>query len=109
MDNSDYFTGYEEKPTVWLFNWSVVSAPECSPYTAPEMVRAVLYGMVEGHPHHIDGTYVNTSRILASNGNEVETNNTLYKLGPMSKGYKDWCYSQGIDIDPKHPVKVKTA
>jgi hypothetical protein len=76
---------------------------------APELVKPVLYGRVTNHPLHEDGTYVTTSRILASAGCDVETNNTIYSLGLMADGYKEWCFSNGIVVDPKHPVKVKTA
>ena len=117
MDHSDYFAGYGDlnydpevkKPTVWLDDWSMVPDNEGNPYMAPEMIRPTLHGRVSGHPLHEDGTYVTTSRILASNGREVETCNTVYNLGLMADGYKKWCSSIGIDVDPKQPVKVKTA
>lgn len=112
MDSTDYFDGYAldpnlkvGKPIVWLDDWSIVPS-NMSPYTAPEARRPVLYGRVMGHPRYEDGTYVTTSCILASAGREVETNNTVYKLGPMSKGYKDWCSSNDISVDHKQPVKV---
>jgi len=113
MDSTDYFDGYDfdsnlKKPTVWLDDWSMVPS-NMSPYTAPEARRPVLYGRVTGHPRYEDGTYVTTSRILASAGREVETNNTIYNLGLMSVGYRDWCSSKGIRVDPRQPVKVKIA
>ena len=97
------------KPIVWLDDWSLIPPANVSPYMAPELVKPVLYGRVTNHPLHEDGTYVTTSRVLASNGCEVETNNTIYNLGLMSSGYKEWCSSNGVDVDPKNPVKVKTA
>ena len=114
MDHSDYFAGYDDivgrgKPTVWLDDWSMIPDRSPDPYQAPELTRPLLHGKVSGHPLHEDGSYVTTSRILASAGREVETNNTVYKLGLMAEGYKEWCSSNGIDVDPKQPVKVKTA
>ena len=117
MDHSDYFAGYGDlnydpevkKPTVWLDDWSMVPNGSPDPYKAPEFYRATLHGRVSGHPFHEDGSYVTTSTPLASNGREVETHNTIYNLGLMSEGYKKWCSSNGIDVDPKEPVKVKTA
>ena len=109
MDNCDYFAGYEKKPAVWLDDWSMVPDRDPDPYQAPELVQPRLYGRVSGHPLHEDGTYVTTSPLLASAGREVETQNTVYNLGLMSSGYKEWCSSQGIDVDPKRPVKVSGA
>jgi len=99
------------KPVVKLENWSMVPSADVNPYMAPEHParQPVLYGRVTGHPLHEDGTYVTTSRVLASSGNEVETYNTIYNLGKISEGYQDWCSSRGIEVDPKNPVKVKTA
>lgn len=108
MDNQDYFAGYDNKPTVWLDDWSMVPSSS-DPYKAPETIIATLHGRVTGHPFHEDGSYVTTSTPLASNGREVETHNTIYNLGLMAKGYRDWCFSNGVDVDPKQPVKVKTA
>ena len=114
MDNNDYFAGYPDnldKPAVWLDDWSIVPSRHGNPYMAPEhpSLRPLLYGRVSGHPRYENGTYVTTSCVLASNGREVETNNTIYNLGVMSRGYSEWCSSNGVDVDPKHPVKVKTA
>jgi hypothetical protein len=109
MDSGDYWAGYEDKPTVWLDDWSIVPDREPDPYQAPELIRPRLHGRVNGHPHHNDGEYVTTSPLLASAGRVVETHNTVYNLGLMSSGYKEWCSSQGIDVDPKRPVKVSGA
>jgi hypothetical protein len=89
----------------------MVPSADVNPYMAPEHParRPVLYGRVTGHPLHEDGTYVTTSRILASAGREVETNNTIYNLGLRSEGYKEWCSSNGVDVDPQQPVKMKMA
>ena len=108
----DYIS--EKKPKVGLNDWSMIAAPYSEaqhPYMAPEHParQPVLYGCVTGHPLHEDGTYVTTSRLLASAGHEVETYNTVYNLGSMDVGYKKWCSSQGIEVDPEQPVKIKTA
>jgi len=106
MDNCDYFAGYE-KPRVWLDDWSLVPSADMNPYMAPEHParRPLLYGRVMGHPRYKNGTYVTTSCILASAGREVETNNTIYNLGLMSEGYREWCFHNGVDVDPKTPIK----
>ena len=110
MDNCDYFAGYDqEKPEVWLDDWSMVPNGEPNPYQAPELRRATLHGKVSGHPFHEDGSYVTTSTPLASNGRQVETHNTIYELGRMSSGYGEWCFHNGIEVDPKLPFKFKTA
>lgn len=114
MDNCDYFASYLPldsggKPTVWLDDWSMVPAQAPDPYKAPELMRPRLHGAVSGHPLHEDGEYVTTSNLLASAGRVVETENTFYNLGLMSSGYKEWCFSCGIDVDPKMPVKVSGA
>jgi len=110
MDNCDYFEGYpDNKPTVYLDDWSMVPNGSLDPYKAPELLRATLHGRVSGHPFHEDGSYVTTSSPLASNGREVETHNTIYKLGLMSEGYKEWCFHNGVDVDTQRPVKIETA
>ena len=86
MDNCDYFEGYpDSKPTVLLDDWSLVPNGELNPYQAPELRRATLHG------------------------NVVETYNTIYKLGQMSKGYQEWCFHNGVDVDPKTPIKFAGA
>jgi hypothetical protein len=107
MDHGDYFSGYDDKPTVFLHNWSVVPDREPNPYQAPELIEPRLYGQVVGHPRHEDYTYVTTSPMLTSAGRVVETCNTIYNLGLMSQGYEEWCFHNGIDVDPKMPVKVE--
>ena len=107
----DDYPPIKKKPKVGLDDWSMVPSADVNPYMAPEHParQPVLYGCVTGHPLHEDGTYVTTSRILASAGHEVETYNTVYNLGSMDVGYKKWCSSQGIEVDPEQPVKIKTA
>ena len=108
MDNCDYFAGYADprgKPTVWLDSWAIVPHDD-SPYLAPELRRMCLHGKVTGHPSFDNGEYVTTSVVLASNGREVETHNTIYNLGMMSADYKKWCFSNGIEVDPQTPIKV---
>ena len=110
MDNCDYFEGYpDSKPTVLLDDWRLVPNGELNPYQAPELRRATLHGKVTGHPFHDDGTYVTTSSPQVSAGNVVETYNTIYKLGQMSKGYQEWCFHNGVDVDPKTPIKFAGA
>ena len=116
MDNQDYFGGYaqdpnydDDKPIVHLDDWSIVPGAELNPYQAPEMATVKLHGRVTGHPFHDDGTYVTTSTPQASYGELIETHNTIYELGRMSSGYGEWCFHNGIEVDPKLPFKFKTA
>ena len=82
---------------------------ELNPYQAPELRRSTFYGQVTGHPSHKDGTYVTTSTPQSSESGEVETHNTIYKLGRMSLGYEEGCFHNGVEVDPKLPVKFETA
>ena len=110
MDSGEYFDGYgngHSKPWVLLDDWSMVPSGGLDPYKAPELLRATLHGRVTGHPLHVDGTYVTTSLPLASNGREIETHNTIYNLGLMSEGYGEWCFHNGVEIDPMAPVKIE--
>lgn len=43
-------------------------------------VGSRLYGTAYGHPNYEDGTYVLTSPVIGKEGNEVETENTIYIL-----------------------------
>lgn len=44
------------------------------------MVGHHMYGDAFGHPNYEDGTYVRTGPIIRIDGNEVETQNTVYIL-----------------------------
>ena len=115
MDSSEYFDGYDlgelektsSKPLVILDEWCLVALEGDDPYKAPEVRTATLHGVVTGHPLHEDGTHVTTTAPLASAGREVETQNTIYYLGEVSKDWEKWCFHNGVDVDLSNPVKVK--
>lgn len=45
---------------------------------ADPIVGQGMYGFAHGHPNHENGQYVRTSPVVRVNGNEVETENTVY-------------------------------
>lgn len=93
----DPFDMKESKPIVSLDLWYVSYSESVDAFTAPELYAQVLVGKVYGHPHpdHYDGKDVRTSEIISQGRlNEfstVETKNTIYLLGTMEPGYKEWC------------------
>jgi hypothetical protein len=52
--------------------WSFV-ARSSDPWTAPEVHGFGLHGNVHGHPRHLDGKEVTTSRIVGRRGNVFVT------------------------------------
>jgi len=74
---------------VKIYDW-FVSIPE-QPYAAPELRYRVLSGMVEGHPRHHDGTFVQTSFIVSWDEKEevvVTHSGTRYILGLVHEEYE---------------------
>ena len=43
-----------------------------------------------------DGHQIMTTRIKEINGEEVTTENTIYVLGEINEGYKQWCELNGV-------------
>lgn len=92
---------------VRIQHWSVAPAPG-QEYTAPEMASKVLVGKVYGHPRKADGKVVRTSGIVAAQGREVKTSSgTTYRLGAIDPKYRQWMRDNGIEYNPKQPIKVR--
>jgi len=83
-------------------DWSIVG----SAFQSPELRQMQITGKVYNDPRFIDGEPITTSAIRASAGCRVETQNTIYNLGRMSEGYLEWCFHNGIVVDPLEPVKT---
>lgn len=106
MDHSDYFSGYDTKPTVYLDDWCVVPSHSpfgIGPFRAPELTQPSLHGKVTNHPDIEDGARVKTTVIIAARGMEIETENTVYQLGNIQENYAKWCSNKGIEFDPLNP------
>lgn len=89
-----------------LENWSVCTRPD-DPYQAPELWSTILCGNVYGHSKFPDGTFINTSIPVKSEGRIVHTNSgTQYELGTPEKEYLEWCAKNEIVLDEDNPVKV---
>ncbi len=70
-----------------LENWVVTFRQE-DPYRAPE-AKQCLHGNVYGHPDHLDGEEVTTSRIVATDDKFVTTSSgSKYELGAVYPDYE---------------------
>lgn len=68
-----------KKPTVRLEDWEYHETPD------PQYQRThVLSGLPVDHPILRDGGPITTSKIIGKRGIDVETQNTIYKLGVWS-------------------------
>tara|TARA_Y100001951_G_C11244047_1_gene242286 strand:- start:87 stop:356 length:270 start_codon:yes stop_codon:yes gene_type:complete len=84
-----------------IHDWSIIG----SCYQAPEIREMKITGKVYDDPRFIDGEPITTSVVQASMNNTVETQNSVYDLGRISEEYLEWCFNNGIVIDPTAPVK----
>ncbi len=76
---------------VTIENWAVVE--NVFPVAYQELLPGKrLTGYVFGHANLPNATFIYTSRIIRVDRNEnlVETSNTVYKLGEMSREYESW-------------------
>jgi hypothetical protein len=70
-----------------LNNWSIVSHRD--PYTAPELVRPGLQGIIENSSLFPDGSRIITSRIVGMEDNVVTTlSGHTYELGVVDPDYE---------------------
>ncbi len=94
-----------DKITGTLENWSVVTT---NPYIPPELDWIYLSGRVYDHEDIIDGTKIQTSRILIVNGPLITTTSgSVYKLGEPNPEYIKWCEKEKHHIPTaEEPIKV---
>lgn len=89
-------------PNPKLENWSVGMSLS-SPYTAPEQVKAVLVGVVTGHPNSRikDGTTVATSYLksISFSKRAAKTANTEYDLGEPDPDFVKFLNETGSSIE----------
>jgi hypothetical protein len=86
-----------QKPSVKLEDWAVV--PSASPGSYEGLGPGkLLVGRAFGHDRIKSGMFIFTSTIVQvdTNNRIVETRNTVYSLGEMSREYKAW-----LDQQPK--------
>ncbi len=90
---------------VKLDNWSVLS--NADPYLAPELRKSCLKGVPTGHPRKPDGKVIYTSSIVSVAGRKITTRSgTVYCLGRIDPNYRKWLRDQGLEYNPRNPIKV---
>lgn len=82
------------KPTAIVQDWFIYQLPQ----------GPVLCGKVYGHSRIEDDHHVRSSLILAIREEEVETLNTVYKLGSRSEGLDLYWRSQGAVDEQVMPM-----
>lgn len=91
---------------ITIENWSVVSSPSNTPYTAPECRKSCLHGNVYNHPKFEDGFEVTTSDIKKVSGRVVSTRSgSLYYLGNVSEDYEK--RFPAYDLQGDNPIRIK--
>lgn len=91
---------------VLIHNWHIIATvPDA--YTPPEQIVYILQGNIYGHPYHIEGKYVRTSRIISAKGRIIQTKNTTYKLGRIDEDYRKWLKKNKPEWDYRNPIKTK--
>lgn len=71
-----------------LENWSLIDTDD--PYTAPELRKVRLHGIVHDHPRFNDGDEVMTSSIVGATGDTIMTSSgSLYTLGKVNPDYEE--------------------
>lgn len=77
-------------------------------YLPPELNYSVLAGAAYGHPRFPDGHKVKTSAIERIDGRFVTTKGgTVYRLGRVSKEYREYLRKEGIPYNSAQPVFFK--
>ena len=85
----------KQKPSARLENWAVVESANIASYQTLRAGR-LLVGKVFSHPTIGEGTFIFTSLIVRMDEKTkvVETRNTSYRLGQVSREYKMWTEGQ---------------
>jgi hypothetical protein len=78
-------------------------------WCAPECNYKVLAGkLMTKHKGFLPGDEVKTSAIDVIKGRIITTaSGTSYRLGRINPKYRRWMKKQGIEYDPKNPIKDK--
>lgn len=92
--------------TMRIENWFVTRLGDM--YTSPEMSSMLIHGEVYGNPKFIDGTYINTSRVITVEGNKITTRSgSVYELGIPNPEYVQWCKENNLHIPTvEEPIRV---
>jgi hypothetical protein len=88
-----------QKPSVKLEDWAVVEAANSGRYEQLKPGK-LLVGRAFGHQRIKTGMFIFTSPIVRVDDENgiVETRNTCYRLGEVSREYKSWTHEQVIPI-----------
>lgn len=90
-----------------LENWSLVLGQGGSAFDPPELLPRCLQGNVYGHPKHMDGKFVITSRIVKTNGRQVDTySGSIYWLENPDPKYLSWLEDNDYDFNSEEPIKI---
>lgn len=77
-------------------DWSIRS----DPYQAPEVRSVHLAGKLA------DGREIVSSRIIGIDGRTIHTaSGSVYVLGRIRRSYRRWLADNGIDYNPRQPVR----
>jgi hypothetical protein len=97
-----------------LDNWSFT---DTDPYFAPERQRIHVVGNLRqdyGENSHYDGRPfrqgdgIRTSAVVKTEGRKIFTvSGSCYQLGKIDPGYRKFLREQGIEYDPRNPVKTR--
>lgn len=91
---------------VLIEDWSLVYKSNLDEYKAPEQRTVHIGGKVYGHLRHYNGKSVLTSSVISTNGREVNTRNTKYKLGKADLNYKEWhLKTYGKELNEDNPFE----
>ena len=84
-----------QKPLVTIENWAVVQSVVSAKYEELQPGKHLM-GNVFGHASLPEAVFIFTSPILNVNAisGQVETRNTMYRLGEASDTYKSWIHDR---------------
>lgn len=92
--------------TIRITNWAVVG--DADSFTAPELIKYALTGIVTGHPKKEDGERVITSWIVGHKGRRVNTySGSVYTLGSISPKYRKFLKKKVPNWNWRDPLNFK--
>ena len=91
-----------------IHNWAIVGL-EKDPYTPPELIGIALSGNAINHPAGFDYSHrIRTSQIIKVKKRIVYTKNgSIYRLGTISRKYRQWIRKNYKNWDYRNPIKTK--
>ena len=86
-----------------LENWAIYG----DVYDDPKMGMYMLAGDVYEDPKRPDGTRIQTTRVVKVDGRIIATQSgSIYRLGEVESGYRDYLRRHRPKWDPENPVTI---